>query len=89
MPSSSNHMARLREELKLIKGKRSYQAMADECGLEPSHLWRIIKGERQPYGTTIERLLSAYPQLSRVFLPPDIPRGTPELPEPQAHGESL
>lgn len=89
MPSSGNHMARLREELNRIKGSRSYQAMADECGLAPSHLWRIIKGERQPYGATIERLLSAYPQLSHVFLPPDVPLGTSELPEPQPTGESV
>ena len=87
MGNSNHTFERLRQELRRIKGDRTYQAMAEECGLELSHLWRIINGQRQPYGQTLETLLDAYPQLVRVFLPPDIPNGTIESPETQGQGE--
>ena len=86
MSNSNNTFERLREELRKIKGDRTYPAMAEECGLEQSHLWRIINGQRQPYGQTLDTLLTAYPQLARVFLPPDVPDGTVEVPE-QVQGE--
>ena len=86
MSNSNNTFERLRQALREIKGDRTYQAMADECGLAIPTLWRIMKGQRQPYGQTLETLLDAYPQLARVFLPPDVPNGTIELPEKQTQG---
>lgn len=74
MPNSSGTFERLRQELLAIKGQRSYQVMADECGLERSHLYRILNGQRQPYGSTIETLLAAYPQLAQVFVPAPDPQ---------------
>ncbi|NIV36224.1 MAG: hypothetical protein GWN58_44290 [Anaerolineae bacterium] len=87
MTTSNHTFQRLRQELREIQGERTYQAMADECGLKLSTLWRIINGERRPYGETLDILLAAYPQLARVFLPPDVPNGTVELPETQSQGE--
>ena len=74
---------KLIDKLLSIKQNRaiSYKQMADEAGLNPVTLWRVLNRQRTPSGDVMAALLTTYPNLATVFLPSDIPAGNEQLPQ--------
>jgi len=76
--------AKLRDGLWAIKnnnGGHTFDQMADVAGLPTTTLWRVMRGQRQPNGDTLRKIMTAWPELMGVFLSPDVPDGNPEMPE--------
>lgn len=72
--------AQLRQALWDIKDGKTFREMAEAADLKEVTLWRVMKGQRQPSGQTLQKLLVAYPKLRPLFLPADSPDGKEPVP---------
>jgi DNA-binding phage protein len=78
----------LTEKLWEIKGSRTFNEMAQEAGIPEVTLWRIMKEQRNPRGDTLMKILTAFPQLACVFLPPDMPSGHLDCPNGESEDQA-
>lgn len=63
------------EALRQTVQESNQSKVARAAGIGQSTLSRILSGERDPGLRTIEKILKAYPNLGRAFLPVNIPDG--------------
>lgn len=56
-------------ELRLLVQRRGVRAIATETGISQGTLYRILRGERNIGGGTLDKLLTTYPALRTTIVP--------------------